>query len=439
MDRSKLPLADVRVVDLTVVWAGPLATQLLGDLGAEVIRVENTHVWQTYTRGLMARPPKTLLQAGIPWAVGYPERDPGDRPWNRHPAAVNMFRNKLGMTVDARNDEGKGIVRRLIERSDVIYENNVPETMDKLGFTYERLREWNERIIYVRVPAFGPTGERKNYRGLGSHIEGAIGHTLLRGYTDADPTSNTVVYAGDELAGLQGAFTVIAALRYRRRTGKGQLVEIAQAESGFGMFAHAYLDWALNRRLHGPIGNRDLFAAAPSGVYPTRGEDRWIAITVADDEQWRRLCALLGAPYGTAEDRRFADAESRVANHDDLDALIAEWTRPHDNRELASRLQAEGIAAGPVMSAADLYEDAHMRERGFFQPVTHPEFGPKTYQFPGFPFRYEDLPLAIDRPPVALGADNEYVYRDILGYTAEEYAGFVERGHIGQDFDATIR
>ncbi len=438
MDARALPLAGVRVVDLTVVWAGPYATQLLGDLGAEVIRVENTHVWATYTRGIVAHPTPRMIEGGLAWAIGYPDRQLGKRHFNRHPSCVNMFRNKYGMTVDIRTDEGKAILRRLIESADVLFENNVPETIDKLGLDYDTVRAWNDRIVYVRVPAYGLTGPYRNYRGLGTHIEGVIGHSLLRGYPDSDPTANTLLYSGDFLAGAQGVFATLAALHARRRTGKGQLIEIAQAENGIGMFAPALMDWILNRRLHQPIGNRDLFGGAPSGVYPAKGNDRWIAITVYSDDEWRALCDEIG-DSAVRDDPRFADSLSRVRHHDELDRVLAGWTAPHDMRKLARRLQARGIAAGPVLDSRDAFEDPHLRARGYFDRVSHPEFGPKNYDWPGMPFRFDDISLKVRKPPAALGEDNEYVYKTLLGYSDDEYRQFVEHGHIGTDYDDTIR
>lgn len=437
-DTSRLPLEGVRVVDLSVVWAGPFATQLLGDLGAEVIRVENPHVWQTYTRGIIARPPPALLADGIAWAIGYPDRQAGARPWNRGPFAVNLFRNKYGMTADTRTEEGRGIVRRLVERSDVVFENNVPETIEKLGLTYETLKEWNPEIIEVRMPAFGLSGRYKNYRGLGTHIEGVIGHSLLRGFPDSDPTANTLLYAGDMLGGIIGAFATMTALHRRKRTGKGGLVEIPQSENGIAMFAPAVMDWVMNRRLHGPAGNHDTWGGAPSGVYPTRGEDRWIAIGVCADEGWRALCDEIG-DEATRDDPRFADNAGRREHHDEMDRILADWTASHDNRELAQRLQARGVAAGPVLDAGDVYADPHLRARGYFERVSHPEFGPKTYDWPGMLFRMRETPLHVQKAPAALGEDNEYVYKQVLGYSDEEYAGFAERGHISLDYDESIR
>src|SRR6266567_3267861 len=282
------PLTGVRVVDLTVVWAGPMATMLLSDLGAQVIKVENIHVWQTLARGALAHPPKLPPNPAMPGS--YPHDDPGERPWNTAANSMNTLRNKLSVTIDLRVPEGRQAFEQLVRGADVVYENNVTETMDKLGITYEYLCSLRPDIVYVRAPAFASTGPYRNRRAFGVHLEGVTGHSLLRSYRDLDPSTNTQIYAGDFFSGTHGAFAVIAALLYRRRTGKGQLVELPQVEAAAGMLAQYMMDYALNGRMHESIGNRDFHGAAPCGVYPCRGEDRWVAITVCDDDQWRSLC-----------------------------------------------------------------------------------------------------------------------------------------------------
>ncbi|HEY8490024.1 MAG TPA: CoA transferase, partial [Dehalococcoidia bacterium] len=204
-DRARLPLAGVRVLDFTVVWAGPFATMLLGDLGAEIIKVENAHVWQPMTRGALARPPQVLLDTGAAWGFGYPNGRPGPRPWNYSPTFVNLYRNKKSCTMDLRRPEGMEILARLVARCDVVYENNAVDTLEKLGITYDWLRSIREDIIMVRAPAYGLTGPYAGARALGVHLEGVMGHTLLRGYPDLDPSVSTAIYSGDYLAGCQGA------------------------------------------------------------------------------------------------------------------------------------------------------------------------------------------------------------------------------------------
>jgi crotonobetainyl-CoA:carnitine CoA-transferase CaiB-like acyl-CoA transferase len=432
---TKLPLDGVRVVDFTVVWAGPFGTQILADLGAEVIKVENIHVWQSLTRGAVARPPKAALLNTTPFGGGYPDNEPGERPWNRCPTFVHLYRNKKSFTVDIRRPEGMALLRQLIAVSDIVYENNVTETMEKLGITYDWLRGIRDDIIYIRVPAYGSSGPYKNYRALGVHIEAVLGHTLLRGYPDMDPSANTAIYAGDYLAGAQGAFAAMAALNYRDRTGKGQLIEIGQAENGMAMFAEAILDYTLNGRVQETIGNRDIHGAAPCGVYPASGEDAWIAVTCYTDEEWQALVGAMGMPEW-ARDERFATAPARHKHQDELDAGIAAWTGSHDHYEMMRLLQTAGVPSGPVLSAGDVTRDPQLLARDFFEVVTAVDFGTRT--FPGMLYKLSETPLSYRTPPVALGEYNDYVYREVFGFSDEEFRRFTEAGHIGTDFDAAI-
>ena len=427
------PLAGVRVIDLNVVWAGPYATMLLGDLGAEVVKVENIHVWQTLARGGVAHPPKLPPNPDMPGM--YPNDDPGERSWNRSANCVNVLRNKRSVTMDLRVPEGRAAFEALVRRSDVVYENNVTETMDKLGITYDYLRSLKPDIIYVRAPAYANSGPYANYRGFGVHLEGVSGHSLLRSYRDLGPETNTTIYAGDFFAGTHGAFATTAALRHRRRTGEGQLVEIGQVETATGMLAQFVMDYSLNHRLHKSIGNRDLHGAAPCGVYPCLGPDRWLALTVQDDAGWVHLCGVLGRPE-LADDPCFATADARRAHEDDLDALLPTLTREHDVWELTSALQAGGVAAGPVLSAGDAFHDPHLRERGMLPRAYQEDLGEQDYI--GSYIHTNEGPLPITRAAVRFAEDNEYVYKEILGYSDEEYAALWAAGHIGDKFDDSL-
>ena len=185
---AKLPLEGLRILDMTVVWAGTYCTTLLADLGAEVIRIESIQTMQPITRGSMAHPSKTVIEGMQPFVAAMPDREPGQRPWNRYPLFNAHARNKLSMTVDLLRPEGMDIFKKLVKISDGFVENNVTETMDKLGISYETLQEQNPKLIMLRMPAYGNSGPYSNYRSLGVHMEGVIGHTLLRGTPQATQT-----------------------------------------------------------------------------------------------------------------------------------------------------------------------------------------------------------------------------------------------------------
>jgi benzylsuccinate CoA-transferase BbsF subunit len=439
---SKKPLEGVRVIDLCVVWAGPFATMLMGDLGAEIIKVESPFVFQPMTRGAVARPPQFLLNASIAWGGGYPDNVPGDRPWNYSPTFVSLYRNKKSFCTDLRSPEGLDVLRRLVEVSDVVYENNATGTMEKLGITYDWLKAINPNIIFVRVPAYGSTGPYYNARALGVHLEAVMGHSLLRGYEDADPSANTAIYSGDYMAGAQGAFAVMAALWHRKKTGHGQLVEIGQAENASPMFTQAIMDYSLNRNVQGTIGNRDVHGRAPCGVYPCRSAgtaeemlDRWIAIHVENDPQWQALVEAMGSP-AWAHDARFVTNAGRAEHYKELDGHIGAWTAAQDDYALMHLLQGRGIAAAPVLEASRMFDDPHLRDRGFFRSQTI-ENG-KTYEFAGPIWRFEGTPVEFAQPPIALGEHNEYVYRGVLKVSDAEYAHFKELGWITMDFDPGV-
>jgi crotonobetainyl-CoA:carnitine CoA-transferase CaiB-like acyl-CoA transferase len=440
---AHLPLKGVRVIDFCVVWAGPFCTVLLGDLGAEVIKVENPFVMQPMTRGTRARVPKETLPHVAASVGGYPNNDPGPRPWNYPPSFVQLFRNKKSVTVDWRRPEGLDIIERLVAKSDVLVENNATETMEKLGLTYERLRAIKPDIIMVRLPAFGSTGPYANARATGVQLESVAGHSLLRGYADGDPSTNSAIYSGDYIAGAQAALATMMALWHRRKTGRGQLVEVPQAETATALLFQAFMDYSFNRNVQERLGNRSVYGAAPSGVYPCRSPgtpedagDRWIAITVASDDEWRALREVMGDPEW-AQSADFETPEGRLAHHDLIDEKLSAWTRDFDDYELFHRLQAAGIAAAPVLEASRVMDDPHVQARGLYQPQRlFDDVG--TFRFSAPFYRLPETPATVHQPPVAMGEHNEYVYKQVIGVTDDEYARLEAAGHISMDFDSSV-
>ncbi len=433
MTTDTRPLAGYRVVDLTVAWAGPFGSMLLGDLGAEVIKVENVHVWQPHTRNWRARPTREELRDTTPIISGHPYGEPGERAWERSAGYFTLHRNKKSVTINARSERGLDYLRRLVEVSDVVYDNNVPETLEKLGITWEAVHAWNPRAIMFRAPAFGLTGAYRNFRAWGTHIEAVICHTLLRGYPDMDPSANTPVYAGDFQTGVTGAFAVMAALLYRERTGKGQLIELSQAENGITLLPQAMMDWALNRHTRVTTGNRGIHGEAPSGVYRCQF-DSWIAIDVYEDAQWRALAREMGQP-ALADDPGYATAEARRAHLDELDALLSAWTAGQDATALMHRLQAAGVPAGEVQRADQAYHCPQLRDRDYFEWVDAKHAG--RWEIPGFMFKLPASELTMNAP-TGLGEYNEYVYKEILGVSDAEYDELLASGEVGDEFDATI-
>ena len=426
-----LPLAGIRVLDLTVVWAGPYTTMLLGDLGAEVIRVENPNFY-TGTRGSSARPSKAQLPA-LSWLNAHPDSEPGARPWNRNAFFNNHARNKLGASVDITKTEGREAFLRLVERSDVLVENNAVGVLEKLGIGWDVLQARNPKLVLLRMPALGLSGPWAHYVGFGANFEALSGLTALRGYPDESVSTTHSVYYMDAASGVMGATSVLLALRRRAAdpAGRGELIELAQAENMLNHIGEYLIDAGLHARSHEPLGNHDV-AMAPQGAYRCSGEDRWVTLTVTDDDNWRALRRAMGEPLW-AEDRRFDDAAGRRAQHSEIDRLIGNWTAAQDRFAVADRLQAEGVAAGPVLDEADLFLDRHLRARGFFRPNGSVEVGPHDY--PGHLWRWSGPALRWD-PLCRFGADNDYVWREAAGLDEPTYDALRAAGHISMDYFA---
>lgn len=418
------PLEGIRVIDMCVVWAGPFATALLGDLGAEVIRVESTHYWDTNTR--TAGPTVEALRANGA------DPDPDAGPWDTSGNFNSVGRNKKSVTIDMTRQEGKEAFYRLIAEADVFVENNSPDLVQKLGLTYDVLSKYNPALIMASMPAFGTTGPYRSFRAFGANMEAVVGHTLLRGYPDTDASLNTSVFLADACGGATSAFALMAALRYRLQTGKGQFIDMSQAENVAHTLSQAFMDYSMNRRVQGTLGNRHP-SRAPQGVYRCAGDDKWIAISVGTDDEFRALCEVMGQPE-LSRDAKFADSLSRHRNQDEIDAHISVFTFDKEHYSLFHQLQAAGVPCSPVLSIAEVAADPHLQERGMWQTLKHPATG--THEYLKSPISHmSKTPLSIWKHASRLGEDNEYVYKQIMGYSEEEYAWFVANGHAGTGYD----
>jgi len=425
-----LPLSGVRVLDLTIVWAGPFATQILADMGAEVIRIESLQRPDVNTRG-QVRVPKASVEQG-PWGANYPDRDPGERPWERSSSINLNSRNKLSMTVDWTRPRGMEIFRRLLQRSDVLVDNNAAGTLEKLGITYEALSPLNPRLIWVSMPAYGMSGPYKYHKGYGANVEAIVGHTGLRGYTDSDPTTTYPVYHADAAAASAATFATLAALWHRRRSGRGQHIDLSQAETVVHHLSQAVMDYSLNGRSQSTPGNRHSWMA-PHDLLPCAGDDRWLAIAIDGDAEWVRLCAAIGRPE-LPGDPRFATVLQRRRHQDELAGELSTWSRQRSPVEAMRILQAAGVRAGALHTTREVLDDEHLRARGFFETVEVPGVG--RYPWPGPQAKLTETPLHIRRPAPRLGEDNEYVYREVLEVTEAEYDELAREEHIGTTYVA---
>ncbi len=427
--QPRLPLEGVRVIDMTVVWAGPSCTMHLADLGAEVIRVDNPWVFPPATRGNSPRPDPAMLIDFGPLGGSYPNLDVSGRPWNAHGMWSAQARNKRSCTLDIRTELGLETFFRLVDESDVLVENNSVATLDKLGIGWGPLHARNDQLIALRMPPMGLSGPYASYVGFGANFEALCGLTRLRGYLDDDPTTTSAAFHMDPTSGASGAFAVMCALRRREHTGIGELIEFAQSENMMQHIGEYFVDAARTGRSHGPGGNRHI-ARAPQGCYPCTGDDRWVVISVGTDEQWSGLCKAMGRPQ-LVDDPRFAAGTDRQANHDELDELIATWTVTLDHRTVFERCQQEGVPSGPVLDEADVYADPHLAERGFFRDQGSEDVG--TWSFPGQQWTWTGPDMRWE-PICRLGDSNDHVFRQVLGMTDDDFQALVDAGHISLDY-----
>jgi benzylsuccinate CoA-transferase BbsF subunit len=397
-----LPLRGIRVANFGWVWAGPVVGQTLGFLGAEVYKIES-------------RARIDLTRMLPPFAGGV--RDP-DRSLSNHAG----WAGNGSVTLNLKKAEGQELARQLVAKCDVVVENFGPGAMAAMGLDYDALRARKTDLVMLSMPAAGLYGPLKNVRTYGLSLSSLTGLDSLTGYAGGPPVPFENAFA-DPFNGAMGAFAVLAALSFRDRTGKGQHIDYSQQEAVMQMVGPAFMDYAINGRVAGPKGNRHpLDAAAPHGVFPCAGEDRWISIAVATEQEWNGLRAAMGNPAWAAT-ADFASAAERRQNIDALHERLAAWTRAFDDYELAHRLQRHGVAAAPVLNVADLLRDPHYRARGTFIEVRHPlGFDETIYGAYVKTSRTEpDV-----QPGPRMGRDNDVVFKQLLGMAEDRYRQLIE-------------
>ncbi len=419
--KPALPLEGVRVIDMTEVWAGPLAGSLLGDLGAMVIKVES-----------FPRPSLTRLK-GL--SIGYSDNDPNaPRPWDRAALHNMANRNKYGVTLNIRHHRGMEIFSKLVGISDVLAESFTAGTATRLGVDYPVISKMKPDIVMLSMSGWGEDGPYKGYAALGSALDGFTGHHAMRGYPDTDPSTTPNVQHTDAAGSVAAVFAVLTALHYRRRTGKGQWIDMSQVESFLPHLGGAFMDYVMNGRTPEPLGNRHQYLA-PYGCYRCRGDDNWVVINVTCEEEWLALCNATKHPEW-AKDPRYADPVSRHRNQDALDEAIQGWTLQRDKMEVMRLLQQAGAPAQAVLDDVGLYNDPHLKARGFFQRLRHSVAG--EHDYPGLLWKLTKADQSVRLPPNTLGEHNEYVYGELLGMSALEIEGLRAEGIIGEAFPPEV-
>ncbi|PKB70033.1 MAG: hypothetical protein BZY77_01935 [SAR202 cluster bacterium Io17-Chloro-G5] len=413
---ERMPLKNYRVLDLSRIWAGPYCTKLFADMGAEIIKMESLSVYDSH-RGPV-NPAKGI--------AAYPDGEPGDEPWNRNGWFNCLHMSKYGVTLELTKDEGRRVFELLVSISDVVIENFRQGSLERLGYTYEELRKHRPDLIYVSMPAFGNTGPWKGYLGYGIGQEQLSGMAHITGYRGEGPMKSGINH-GDPITGSHAAGVLMAALRHRRRTGKGMYIDVSQQESSVALMGPEVLAYQMTGQEPERRGNRSGWYA-PANSYRCAGEDRWVTIAVTNQDQWRSLAQAMDAD-GLADDPRFATKEARRENHDDLDRIISEWTIGLEAYDLTRKLQRLGVPAGPVLRGPDLLQDAHYKDRGTFVTVDHPQVGPK--QYPGIPWKMSATPGVVRWPSPTLGQHNREVYGELLGLNGLEIDQLDQTGVIG--------
>ncbi len=390
-------LKGIRILDFTRVLAGPYATRLLADFGAEVIKVQSK---------------KTATGA---------EFDKGGyfNTWNR---------NKKSITLDLTVPKARDIALNLVNISHVVIENFTPRVMTNFGMNYEKLKTVKPDIIMLSMSGLGSTGPWKNHVAFGPTVQALGGLTYMTAFNENSPQGLGNSYA-DPMVGLYGALAVLAALEYKDKTGKGQHIDLSGYESVCTAMGPTFIDLFANQKNPTPQGNGlDDTPAAPYGCYRCKGEDRWCVIAVFHENQWEILCKLMGHP-DRAKEEQFSTLAKRKAHLKEIDTLIGNWTSRHTPEHITALLQDNGIPSAVVQDARDLANDPQLNARKFFAHLDHPELGetisdispikmgPRTQQ------NWRHAPL--------LGADNRYVYLELLGFSEEELASYVEEGIIG--------
>ncbi len=393
-------------MDLTQVFAGPTCTRILADLGAEVIRLE------------------APARLDITRSLIYVDNDGQDLPWERSLYFTIRNAGKKEIVLDLNLERGREIIRSIIAQCDVVAESFTPRVMRAFGLDYDSLREIKEDIIMIALSGYGQDGPYADWSAYGMGLEPASGVAQLTGYAGGPPMRSGLSFT-DPYSGFLGAGAVLAALHYRRRSGKGQYIDLSEQEAAIPLVGAALMDYAMNDRLPERIGNRSPWAA-PQGCYRCAGDDDWLVVSIENDEDWAKFCDATGHPEW-ASNERFDTVLGRVAHHDELDALISTWTRAQDHYEAFHLLQRAGVIAAPVLNGKELLLDPHFRDRGQFDLVDQPHVGPRLVgRHLAAKFTSTSLSAgssfdaSAQGPAPTLGQHNREVLGDLLGLSNQE-------------------
>jgi crotonobetainyl-CoA:carnitine CoA-transferase CaiB-like acyl-CoA transferase len=400
------PFAGLKVLDLTTFWAGAYLTCYLGAFGADIVKVES-----------IQRPDGHRYSGA--WSYE------GDRWYERSAVWQGTNLNKRDITLDLTSERGLELARRLVRDADVVVENFSPRVIEQFGLDYESLTRLRSDVILVRMPGFGLQGPWRDYVGWALNIEQTSGMSAITGYSDGPPCN--LQGPADPIVGAHAGVALLAALEYRRRTGDGQLIEVAQIEVAACLAAEPVIEYSTSGRTLLREGNRQ--RGYTQGVYSTVADDAWVAVTVRDDTDWVHLVEAMGR-RDLLDDARFASADRRELSHDEFDAVIADWTRTRTAGEIVGILGAHHIPAEQLLTPDRMYDIGQLDAREYYQQLEHPITGPHRY--PGWPFRITPGPARHHRcAPPMLGQHNEEILLS-LGITGGELEDLRTRRVIGE-------
>lgn len=405
------PLEGVRILEMGQLIAIPWSIKMLADMGAQVIRLESCQRLEAYRRSTL-----------------YRDEVEGES-WNRGGLFYEHNRNKLGITLNLADEEGRAVLRDLVAISDVFAENFTPRVIKNFQLEYNDLRKIRPDIIMVSSTGYGFTGPWANFGATGPSTEGASGLAFMTGYKDGPPVQPEIPYA-DYTGGEITVFAIMAALMHRMRTGQGQFIDVSQAQATSSTVPEALMDFTVNGRILPRIGNAHP-SMAPHGCYPCRGDDRWITIAAEDDQQWQALCRVLDRREWL-QDGRFATIAGRLQHQDELDRLVGKATKDWESHKLMGLLQTEGVAAGAVLDTKDVLFNDHLKDRGFYEVVDHhPGTGMPPLPYAGQPWKLSATPAVPGKAAPTMGEHNRLVLGDLLCRTDDEIAALEEQGVIG--------
>jgi len=403
--QDTLPFEGIKIADFSWVGVGPISTKYLADHGATVVRVETTN-------------PLDILRVAGPFKDGVPGPD-------RSQFFADYNTSKYGITLDLKNPAAIEVAHRLIAWADVLVESFTPGTADSLGIGYESARSINPSIIMASTCLMGQTGPASSFAGFGFHAGSIAGYYEITGWPDLPPDGPWTAYT-DTVSPRFLAAILMAALDHQRRTGEGQHIDAAQLEMSLHFLGPQLVDYSVSGRSVTRNGNRSPYMA-PHGVFPCQGEDQWCAIAVETDQQWTGLQAAMGSP-DWAKDLKFDKVEDRLANQEEIEIKLSEWTQVRPPKAVMEALHAEGVPAGVVQRSSDLQRDPQLAHRRFFRDLEHQEMG--TIPYPGHQFRISGYDSGPRSAAPVLGQHNDEVLRDVLGMTDEEITEAIIAGAL---------